>query len=110
MKKLNKIMLIFLMFGIIFMFNDSKAVNINENYSNAYEKWLNIPDSEKQNYIMPSIYTTNLEEIESINNIQAYGNDIQLPKKYNSTENLNMTVRDQGITNSCWIIHAVDIF
>ena len=110
MKKLNKIMLIFLMFGIIFMFNDSKAVNINENYSNAYEKWLNIPDSEKQNYIMPSIYTTNLEEIESINNIQAYGNDIQLPKKYNSTENLNMTVRDQGITNSCWAITSIELF
>lgn len=120
--KIIKISLLLLVTFIVINLNIISKANTNEivmpdesEYSYEYKKWLALPDDEKENYIMPPMYTINLEENQdtseiSLFNINASANNQTIPSKYNLTDTINLPVRDQGITDSCWAISSVEMF
>ena len=118
MKKIYKTILIIIILN--FACNMSIA-NTNENsivkeaeFSSEYEKWLQLPEEEKNDYIMTPMYTIDLEENNnsqkfSLFNITASSNEETLPEKYNIADTISINVRNQGITNSCWAISSVEM-
>lgn len=91
---------------------DNNLIIEEENYTKEYEKWLALSDQEKENYIMPSMYPINIEpnNAVSILNIDAFAGNDEIPTAYNSLENLEIQIRDQGITNSCWAVTSTELF
>ncbi len=112
MKQINKIIVIFLIFLLAFCINISKGFTLNEDYSTEYMKWLELPDNEKDKYVMPSMYTINLDDTNKNTDydISVFASDISLPSSYNTNAHLNLSVRDQGNTNSCWAISSIEMF
>lgn len=114
--KFKKIFLLLFINLIIFTTISNATIILENNISKEYEKWLNISEEEKSDYIMPPIHTIDLETENdssqkfSLFNITASSNGETLPTKYNIADTVDITVRNQGITDSCWAIAAVEMF
>lgn len=77
------------------------------NYSAEYKKWLELPDEEKKNYIMPTMYTIDLN-VDTLENTEAGESTLQ--EKYSLKDSLNINVRDQQNTGFCWAFAASKVF
>lgn len=107
MKKFYKIILTIIILNFICNISMANTNNIKEiEYSLKYTKWLELSDEEKENSIMPSMYTINLDDNY---NLEAGANEENLPTSYNTADYINITVRDQGITDSCWAISSIEM-
>lgn len=77
------------------------------NYSMEYKKWLELPENERQNYIMPMMYTVDLDT-KFLEDNQAKASN--LSSKYNLKDNLSITVRNQQNTTFCWAFASSKVF
>ena len=84
------------------------APKVSVELSEAYKKWLELPEEERKNTIMPNITSNNLSEKEEksansffsgIKNIWAKATT---PNKYILTEEINVPIKHQGSTMECW--------
>lgn len=111
MKRIYKIMLITIILNVvcsISIANTNGNLIIEEaEFSSEYEKWLELSDEEKEDSAMPSMYTINLDNGYSL---EAGANEENLPTHYNTADYINIKVRNQGITNSCWAITSNELF
>ena len=80
-------------------------------YSDEYKNYLNLSEEEKQNVLEPKRYdaivnTTNAQQLKSIPNVLKSANLLRnsLDPTYNLQDYIpdNVTVKNQGTTNSCW--------
>lgn len=84
----------------------------NVEYTKEYIEWLNLPKEEQEKTIMPRMY-----EIETFNNTNYNARNRRLKSSlissklmisnsgsYDLREDINISVRDQGITGQCWAI------
>lgn len=110
MKRIYKIILITIILNVvcnISIANTNGNLIIKEaEFSSEYKKWLQLPEEEKEKSIMPSMYTINLDENY---NLEGYANEENLPTSYNTADYINITVRDQGSTDSCWAISSIEM-
>lgn len=113
MKKfISKRAILVLVFVLIFLLKvDVFGANIDDKigkveYTEEYKNWLNLTDEEKNNTIMPRMY-----DVSSDNNLRvnALKSAIFSPRltatnytKYDLRDNVNINVRNQGSTGSCW--------
>lgn len=76
-----------------------------EKYTEEYIKWLNLPEEEQKNTIMPrpiEIKNNKLKEA-NISTIRPFA----LASSFDLRNRINMTVKDQGQTNVCWAFTAL---
>lgn len=110
MKKSKEIKIIFLIaFALtltlnlkVFGFYTEDAISAVE-YTDEYKNWLNLPEEEKQNSIMPRMYDISSNDSSLRTNtifrsrLMAVSNS-----KYDLRDHINVNVKDQGSTGSCW--------
>ena len=84
------------------------APKVSVELSESYKKWLELPEEERKNTIMPNITSNNLSEKEEksansffsgIKNIWAKATT---PNKYILTDEINVPIKHQGSTMECW--------
>ncbi len=82
-------------------------------YTEEYKKWLTLSEEEKQEYIEPPAYESNVESVEEL--IQESSSDINtnvsisnLPAYYQ--RKYYGVVKDQGSSNACWAYSAANMF
>ena len=87
-----------------------EIINVPE-YTESYQKWLELPDDEKVNYVEPPIF----EEIEAneveIQTFSANENIVgapSIPSKYKKDYYGN--IKNQGNTNTCWAYSSATAF
>ncbi len=105
MRKRIAILIIFLI--ILFSGNSVFANEVKKgNYSKKYEEWLQLTDEEKSKTIPP--LTVNLRKSKETITDQ-YRNLLKnttIPKKYDLREHINVEVKNQMETGSCWAFSA----
>ncbi len=114
MKEPIKIKIIFIItFVLIFLLKiDVFGVNIEDKigkveYTEEYKTWLNLTDEEKENSVMPRMYDINAYNNSSIfNTLKSAVFSPRLTatnySKYDLRDDININVRNQGNTGSCW--------
>ena len=91
------------------------APKVSVELSESYKKWLELPEEERKNTIMPNITSNNLSEKEEksansffsgIKNIWAKATT---PNKYILTDEINVPIKHQGSTMECWAFSMTSV-
>lgn len=111
MKKKSIIIAIFFIIGI-FIINNTVQANFEVEYTKDFLEWTALTEEEKQNTLMPSVYSVNIPDgyYESKNektNILSFfkrliGLDKASKSKYVLSEDIDIEVKNQGSTSACW--------
>lgn len=116
MKRLKHVLAITLLFILILFVNLEVVGSNNSNseqsvqYSEQYQKWLELSDEEKQNVIRPRMYDIQYSKTTSKNPLLKAN---MLRTTLNSSYNLkdvipnNLIIKDQQKTSSCWAFAAL---
>lgn len=110
MKKQKKLILIIFLIFIIFTFTICQNALANDKmnsngYTESYKKWLELPDNEKKNYIMPRKYEVPYTKIQNKNPLlKASMLGTSADGKFNLKDLIsnNLVIKNQQNTNSCW--------
>lgn len=115
MKKLMKIASITAIFAILTfsysVYASSTANSIQkQEYSEEFQKWLNLTDEEREKVIIPRAYDVEVSKTKSNNPLykaRLLRSSINL--KYNLKDIIpsNLTIKNQKSTNSCWAFSAI---
>lgn len=84
-------------------------INNIEDTTPEYQKWDSLPEGEKENYIQPLPFSTQLEENSQNSNNYNINLKSSLPAKYFLKDDINLTVRDQKQTPACWTFATTNI-
>ena len=89
----------------------SKSVYAVENnkYSKKYEEWLELTDEEKEKTIAPSPFNIRPSQNGMVSIMGVTGQNTSLPKKYDLREHIDIEVKNQMNTGSCWAFSAASI-
>lgn len=116
MKKLKKLLAITLIFMLILLANFKVFASNTSNsgqrvqYSEEYQKWLELSDEEKQNVMRPRMYDVQYSKTTSKNPLLRAG---MLRTTFNPSYTLqdvistNLIIKDQQQTGSCWAFAAL---
>lgn len=110
MKKQKRLIFIIFFIFIMLTFVISKNTLANDKmdsneYTESYKKWLELPDNEKKNYIMPRKYEVPYTKIQNKNPLlRASMLGTSTDGKFNLKDLIsnNLVIKNQQNTNSCW--------
>ena len=109
MKLINRIKIITI---LIILFVMSLNTNIyateveREEYSKRYEEWLKLDEEKRKNTIAPLPINIRAEKTSKISRLFGLLRNNTIPTKYDLREHINVEVKDQMKTNSCWAFSA----
>lgn len=117
MKKTIKKLAVILLLFILILFS-SRGILANsttdliypEEYSEEYKRWLELPEEERQNTIMPRPYEIKPSKIEYKNPLyltRMLGSSLDSRYSLKDTIPDNLTIRNQQQTGSCWAFAAL---
>ena len=117
MKKSSVTKIVFVIFITLVLLIGTKTLAFytedvieNINYTDEYEKWLNLSDEEKQNYIMPRKYAISVyDDANYYSRISTLRSSLISSKlmisnydSYDLRDDIKITVRNQEGTGQCW--------
>ena len=113
MNRLKKIIILIVLMLLCSLFTKVYAIEnmigtIDEkDYSSEFKKWLALPEEERKNYIMPNMFSVDL----NINDLdEDMAGASTLLEKYSLADNINIRVRNQEETPFCWTFASSKVF
>lgn len=105
MKKTKKLIVLFLI-GIILSFNTNVAKSVEVDNvipkSDNFKNWESLSDEEKKESIQPSLVDTKIEGFIKKSNYSKILKSSTLESKYDLRDKINIKVKNQQNSNSCW--------
>ncbi len=111
----KKIFITFITFITIILIASTKYANEdikieNNSVTEEYKIWENLSEDEKKKYIQPLPFSVQLDIDDSeVNNQNAKLRATSLPTRYSLKDEIELTVRDQGITGECWAFTTTNL-
>ena len=111
MKKTRKIVIVLLLLFTFILLASQNIIASNaglfqkEEYSEEFKEWLQLPEEERKNVIMPRMYEVKTQQVVSKNPLyMARRLKASLNSKYSlkNTIPTNTVIKNQQQTNSCW--------
>lgn len=96
-----------IMLVLSFNYLNAAQVQIKKDYTEEYKRWLELPENERKKYIEPSKYSINYTEKKDNNRLFASKSKFQ--NKYSLIQDINVNVKDQKNTGSCWAFSTTSI-
>ena len=107
-KDLIKISLLtIIMLVISFNYTNAVQVQLNKDYTEEYKKWLQLPEEERKNYIEPAKYSINYTSKKEDNRL--FNTRSGLKSKYSLSSDINVKVKNQQDTSSCWAFSTTTV-
>jgi len=107
LKNRMKIIAILIILFIISLNTNIYATEIEKGeYSKRYEEWLKLDEEERKNTIAPLPINIRAEKSSKISSLFRLLRNNTIPSKYDLREHINLEVKNQMQTNTCWAFSA----
>ena len=100
-------LLTIIMLVLSFNYINAVEVQVKKDYTEEYKKWLELPEEERKNYIEPSKYSINYAKKKDENRLFALKSS--LGSKYSLSSDINVKVKNQQDTASCWAFSTTTV-
>lgn len=99
--------LLFLIIPIFLFMNNVQALEEKDRgVSEKYEEWLNLPEKYKKDTIAPLPFNVKYQRKGIVNNLRSFLKSNRLPSLYDLRDHMNVIVKNQEDTGSCWAFSA----
>ena len=88
-------------------FVNATQVQVKNDYTEEYKRWLELPEEERKKYIEPAKYSINYISKKDDNRL--FASKSKLQSKYSLQDDVKINVKNQGNTGSCWAFSTTTI-